>query len=77
MPAITVENTSTFARLEVAPTTAPRRIRAVTEAPKGFEGQGFPVRRAFAGIDLVELDPFIHLDQIGEVVSTGTDSSPD
>jgi redox-sensitive bicupin YhaK (pirin superfamily) len=36
-------------------------------APSGFEGEGFPVRRAFAGVPLAELDPFVHLDQMGEV----------
>ena len=44
-----------------------RPVRSVTTAPKGFEGEGFPVRRAFAGVDLAALDPFIHLDQMGEV----------
>ncbi len=44
-----------------------RRVKSVTTAPQGFEGEGFPVRRAFAGVDLMELDPFIHLDQMGEV----------
>ena len=44
---------------------APRR--SVTTAPAGFEGEGFPVRRAFAGVDLAELDPFVHMDQMGEV----------
>jgi redox-sensitive bicupin YhaK (pirin superfamily) len=39
----------------------------VTTAPAGFEGEGFPVRRAFAGVDLAALDPFIHMDQMGEV----------
>ena len=39
----------------------------MTTAPRGFEGEGFPVRRAFAGIDLADLDPFVHLDQMGEV----------
>ncbi|MGH3371254.1 MAG: pirin family protein, partial [Nocardioidaceae bacterium] len=39
----------------------------VTDAPRGFEGEGFPVRRAFAGVDLALLDPFIHMDQMGEV----------
>src|SRR4051794_25622576 len=67
MPAITVEDTSTLARLDAAACRAQRPIRAVTVAPKGFEGEGFPVRRAFAGVDLSELDPFIHMDQIGEV----------
>lgn len=44
-----------------------RPVTSLTTAPKGFEGEGFPVRRAFAGVDLAELDPFVHLDQIGEV----------
>ena len=42
-------------------------MKSVTTAPRGFEGEGFPVRRAFAGVDLADLDPFIHLDQMGEV----------
>ena len=32
-----------------------------------YEGEGFPVHRAFAGIDNRDLDPFIHMDQMGEV----------
>src|SRR5688500_19136901 len=44
-----------------------RRVRSVTTAPQGYEGEGFPVRRAFAGVDLRDLDPFIHMDQMGEV----------
>ena len=39
----------------------------LTTAPGGFEGEGFPVRRAFAGIPLADLDPFVHMDQMGEV----------
>ena len=39
----------------------------MTTAPAGFEGEGFPVRRAFAGVDRRYLDPFIHMDQMGEV----------
>ena len=42
-------------------------MRSVTTAPRGFEGEGFPVRRAFAGVDLGDLDPFIHMDEMGEV----------
>jgi quercetin 2,3-dioxygenase len=45
----------------------PRPVTSVTTAPRGFEGEGFPVRRAFAGVDLQLLDPFIHMDQMGEV----------
>jgi hypothetical protein len=68
MPAITVDDITTLQRLpQVAPTATPRRVRSVTTAPGGFEGEGFPVRRAFAGVDLTELDPFIHMDQMGEV----------
>jgi redox-sensitive bicupin YhaK (pirin superfamily) len=44
-----------------------RPVRTVTTAPAGFEGEGFPVRRAFAGVELRDLDPFIHMDQMGEV----------
>ena len=33
----------------------------------GFEGEGFPVHRAFAGVTMADLDPFIHMDQMGEV----------
>src|SRR3712207_1716951 len=68
MPAITVEDTTTLARVPLpAPGTVRRRVRSVTTAPSGFEGEGFPVRRAFAGVDLRDLDPFIHMDQMGEV----------
>jgi putative ABC transport system ATP-binding protein len=41
--------------------------RPVTTAPSGLEGEGFPVRRAFAGVDLRALDPFVHMDQMGEL----------
>ena len=50
--------------------TSPRPsgpVTSVTTAPSGYEGEGFPVRRAFAGVDLPRLDPFIHMDQMGEV----------
>ena len=42
-------------------------MKSVTTAPAGPEGEGFPVRRAFAGISLKDLDPFVHMDQMGEV----------
>src|SRR5262245_34584844 len=44
-----------------------RPVRTVTTAPSGYEGEGFPVRRAFAGLPLPSLDPFVHMDQMGEV----------
>ena len=68
MPAVTVENILTLPRVsEPATTAVSRPVRSVTTAPSGFEGEGFPVRRAFAGVDLAALDPFIHMDQMGEV----------
>jgi redox-sensitive bicupin YhaK (pirin superfamily) len=68
MPAITIEDAAALPRLErLDGSLRQRSIQSVTVAPKGFEGEGFPVRRAFAGVDLAALDPFIHLDQIGEV----------
>ena len=67
MPAITINDTSGLPRLALPEQRRQRPIRSVTVAPKGFEGEGFPVRRAFAGVDLADLDPFVHLDQMGEV----------
>jgi redox-sensitive bicupin YhaK (pirin superfamily) len=41
--------------------------RDLVELPQLGVGEGFPVRRAFAGVDLRALDPFVHMDQVGEV----------
>ncbi|MCM2577992.1 pirin family protein [Streptomyces meridianus] len=68
MPAVTVENPLTLPRVaRPGDGAAPRPVLAVSTAPSGFEGEGFPVRRAFAGIDYQHLDPFIMMDQMGEV----------
>jgi quercetin 2,3-dioxygenase len=69
MPAVTVDNILVLPRVPVPDpaTEHPRPVVSVTTAPRGFEGEGFPVRRAFAGVDLAALDPFIHMDQMGEV----------
>jgi quercetin 2,3-dioxygenase len=69
MPAVTVENNLTLPRVpQVDPVVAvDRPVLAVSTAPSGLEGEGFPVRRAFAGVDLRALDPFVHMDQMGEV----------
>jgi hypothetical protein len=68
MPAVTVADVTTLDRIpNPGPDASQRRVRSVTTAPSGFEGEGFPVRRAFAGVDLTLLDPFVHLDQMGEV----------
>jgi quercetin 2,3-dioxygenase len=69
MPAVTVDDLLTLPRLPVPdPATAVvRPVSSVTSAPRGLEGEGFPVRRAFAGVSLSDLDPFVHMDQMGEV----------
>lgn len=68
MPAVTVDDLTVLARLR-SPGLGdqPRPVWQVTTAPQGYEGEGFPVRRAFAGIDLAHLDPFIMMDQMGEI----------
>ncbi|HYY78874.1 MAG TPA: pirin family protein [Actinomycetes bacterium] len=67
MPAISAD-TMVLPRIRtVDPTVADRPVVSVTTAPSGLEGEGFPVRRAFWGVDLATLDPFVHMDQMGEV----------
>ena len=52
MPAITVDDVLVLPRLPQldAASTKFRPVRRLTTAPSGFEGEGFPVRRAFAGV---------------------------
>ena len=66
MPATTAD-TLTLPRIAINPETRPRKVKMVTTAPQAYEGEGFPVRRAFASIPQADLDPFIHMDQMGEV----------
>jgi len=67
MPAVTAD-TLTLPRLtEPGPDAIERTVISVSTAPSGLEGEGFPVRRAFAGADLADLDPFVHMDQMGAV----------
>jgi len=67
MPAVTVPDILALDRIDPSGVATVRPVRSVTTAPAGFEGEGFPVRRAFAGVELADLDPFIHMDQMGEV----------
>ncbi len=68
MPAVTVDNPLTLPRVEEPAIETPERpVAGVTTAPRGTEGEGFPVRRAFFGVKQEDLDPFIHMDQMGEV----------
>jgi redox-sensitive bicupin YhaK (pirin superfamily) len=69
MPAVTADDVGSLpsiGSLDPASITG-RPVLSVTTAPAGLEGEGFPVRRAFAGVDRRYLDPFIHMDQMGEV----------
>jgi redox-sensitive bicupin YhaK (pirin superfamily) len=67
MPAISAD-TLTLPRIAPAGLgDTERPVRQISTGPRGFEGEGFPVVRAFAGVSLRDLDPFIHMDQMGEV----------
>jgi hypothetical protein len=68
MPAVTVDDVSALPKIG-RPDAAQmgRPVTSVTTAPSGLEGEGFPVRRAFAAVDRRYLDPFVHMDQMGEV----------
>jgi redox-sensitive bicupin YhaK (pirin superfamily) len=66
MPATTAD-TLTLPRFDTPIDAVPRSVKRLTTAPQGHEGEGFPVRRAFAMIEQSDLDPFIHMDQMGEV----------
>ena len=44
-----------------------RDVAQVNQSVRGLEGAGFPVRRAFAGLDLRLTDPFLMLDHLGAV----------
>jgi hypothetical protein len=68
MAPVEVTDVTTLARIPEPGTDATERtVRSVTDATSGYEGEGFPVRRAFAGVELADLDPFVHMDQMGPV----------
>ncbi len=67
MPAVTADPRTLPTVGGPATDAAERPVRSITTAPRGFEGEGFPVRRAFAGVSKEDLDPFVHMDQMGEV----------
>jgi len=67
MPAVTVKDITVLPRVIATPAAHARTVKSVTSAPQGYEGEGFPVRRAFHGVDLADVDPFIMMDQMGEV----------
>jgi quercetin 2,3-dioxygenase len=67
MPAVTVDPLTLPRLHDPEPDSRERPVGSVTVGPTGLEGEGFPVRRAFWGVDLAALDPFVHMDQMGAV----------
>ena len=67
MPAITADTLTLAALAAPAAADTERPVRSITTGPRGYEGEGFPVVRAFAGVSAADLDPFVHMDQMGEV----------
>jgi len=68
VPAFTVSDLTVLPPVPaLLPDVIQRPVVSITSAPSALEGEGFPVKRAFAGVDLKLLDPFIHLDEMGEV----------
>ena len=69
MPAVTVPDTLALPHVTPVQAATIRPVRSVTDAPAGFEGEGFPVRRAFAGVSHYgrPRPPSSHMDQMGEV----------
>jgi quercetin 2,3-dioxygenase len=70
MPAITPDPATILTLPRISPPTpadTERPVRSITTGPRGLEGEGFPVVRAFAGVSSADLDPFIHMDQMGEI----------
>jgi quercetin 2,3-dioxygenase len=67
MPAVTADPISLPRLSEPGVDAVGRPVRLITTAPQGYEGEGFPVRRAFAGVPAESLDPFIHMDEMGSI----------
>src|SRR2546428_12520498 len=69
MPAVTVDNPLILPRIERpdAEKTQFRPVRKIVTAKQTLEGGGFPVRRPFPSVDAQFSDPFLLLDQMGEV----------
>jgi len=67
VPAVTVQDPLALPAVQAAPGTQFRRVQRVVSAIQTYEGEGFPVRRPFPGLEQTVADPFILLDQMGEV----------
>lgn len=69
MPAVTAPNILALPAVQASAEQLARSrpVSAIVTAIKTFEGEGFPVRRPFPGLDRRVADPFLLLDQMGEV----------
>ncbi len=67
MPAVAPQDASRLPRIVTPNEADVRPVVGVFDAIVGLEGEGFQVRRAFAGIDLRYADPFLLLDHMGAV----------
>ena len=69
MPAVTSANILALPAVQASADQLARSrpVRTIVTAIKTYEGEGFPVRRPFPGLDRGVADPFLLLDQMGEV----------
>src|SRR6201995_3456906 len=67
MPAITADTLTLPRVARPTPADVERPARSITTGPRGYEGEGIPVVRGAAGVSSADLDPFVHMDQMGEV----------
>jgi len=68
MPTIYVDNLNKLQRLtDSGSAKIARPVINVVKSVAGFEGEGFPVNRAFTNLSLRDLDPFIMMDEMGAV----------
>src|ERR1700759_5764900 len=67
MPAVTADTLTLPRVARPTPADVERPARSITTGPRGYEGEGIPVVRGAAGVSTAALDPFVHMDQMGEV----------
>jgi len=68
MPAVTVPDLLVLSRIpRPDPTLHQRPVAQIITAASTFEGAGFPVRRPFPGAHGNIADPFLLLDEMGEI----------